>query len=121
MYDEIESVSTTIKNVKKDIHKIIVIQSDHGSNFIFKEPSYNTFPDADMLTERMNNINFIYLPNSTDIPDSITPVNTFRIIFNHYFKTNLEILDDRSYILNGDKFDDITEMIGEKNWINTFH
>jgi len=92
---------------------VIIIQSDHGSMFVFKDPQNGNYPDEDMLLERMNNINFIYLPsNSTNIVhDTITPVNTFRVIFNHFFKTDLEILEDNSYIFNGDGFDDITDRL----------
>ncbi|WP_187146561.1 sulfatase-like hydrolase/transferase [Nitrosopumilus maritimus] len=89
---------------------IIVIQSDHGSAFLMGEDDTNwKHPDNNMLLERMNIINFIYLPDSPDILyDEITPVNTFRIILNHYFGTNFEILNDNSYIFNGTDFEDVT-------------
>jgi len=30
--------------------------------------------------------------------NNISPVNTFRVIFNHYFGTNLPLLKDKSYV-----------------------
>ena len=117
----LDQVTFTNKKIIKVVNQlldsenppVIIIQSDHGSSFTFKNPQNGNYPDADMLLEKMNNINFIYLPsNSTNIiHDTITPVNTFRVIFNHYFKTDLETLEDNSYIFNGDGFDDITDRL----------
>jgi hypothetical protein len=64
---------------------IIVIQGDHG-------PTVASSPRA-----RMSNLNAYYLPGAdTSVYPTITPVNTFRIIFNSYFGQNLELLDDVS-------------------------
>jgi hypothetical protein len=64
---------------------IIVIQGDHGP----------TSPSVSQ--ERMSILNAYLLPG-VDAPlySTITPVNTFRIIFNMYFGQNLELLDDIS-------------------------
>ena len=69
-----------------DIAPIIIIQGDHGAVNTVKE-------------ERMAILNAYFLPNGGNnlLYEQITPVNTFRIIFNHYYDTNLEILDDTSY------------------------
>jgi hypothetical protein len=32
------------------------------------------------------------------IPPNMTPVNTFRVVFNHYLGTNLELLPNKSYL-----------------------
>jgi hypothetical protein len=64
---------------------IIVIQGDHG-------PTVASSPRA-----RMSNLNAYFLPGvDASIHPTITPVNTFRIIFNTYFAQNLELLDDVS-------------------------
>jgi hypothetical protein len=64
---------------------IIVIQGDHG-------PTVASSPRA-----RMSNLNAIYLPGmEASIPPTLTPVNTFRIIFNTYFGQDLELLEDVS-------------------------
>jgi hypothetical protein len=68
-----------------DTPPIIVIQGDHGP----------TSPSVSQ--ERMSILNAYLLPG-VDAPlySTITPVNTFRIIFNTYFGQNLELLDDIS-------------------------
>ena len=64
---------------------IIVIQGDHG-------PTVASSPRS-----RMSNLNAYLLPGKEmSIYPTITPVNTFRIIFNEYFGQDLELLDDVS-------------------------
>jgi len=75
---------------------IIILQSDHGPNHTFyyeKEPSY------EILKERMAILNAFYLPGKPPekLYEGITPVNTFRIIFNHYFGTNMKIMEDKMF------------------------
>ena len=60
--------------------------------------------DLDKITkpqfdERMGILNAYYLPKGGNktLYKTITPVNSFRKIFNHYFKTDYKILDDVSY------------------------
>lgn len=52
-----------------------------------------------MFKEGMRIFNAYYLPSVGDelLYDSITPVNTFRVIFNSYFDTDFKLLVDRSY------------------------
>jgi hypothetical protein len=38
--------------------------------------------------------------------DTITPVNTFRLVFNYYFNSNLDVLPDLSYTTGGDGYYD---------------
>ena len=51
------------------------------------------------MWERFGILNAYYLPGGGEqhLYESITPVNTFRVILNHYFDHNLELLPDRSY------------------------
>lgn len=64
---------------------IIVIQGDHG-------PTVASRPRS-----RMSNLNVYFLPGaSKSLYSTITPVNTFRVIFNEYFGQNLQLLDDVS-------------------------
>ena len=66
---------------------IIVIQSDHGSNL---------FPRShpDYVRNRLKNFSAYYLPYGGNdlLWEDITPVNTFRVIFNHYFGAHYELL-----------------------------
>ena len=64
---------------------IIVIQGDHG-------PTVASRPRS-----RMSNLNAYFLPGaSKSLYSTITPVNTFRVIFNQYFGQSLQLLDDVS-------------------------
>jgi hypothetical protein len=64
---------------------IIVIQGDHG-------PTVASRPRS-----RMSNLNAYFLSGaSQSLYSTITPVNTFRIIFNEYFGQHLQYLDDVS-------------------------
>jgi hypothetical protein len=96
---------------------IIVLQGDHGtvSTFYSGNGTWES-PTDSMLRERAGIFNAYYLPGEGQylLYDSITPVNTFRIIFNYYFGTKYQILDDQSYYSTYDhpySFRDITNII----------
>ena len=65
---------------------IIILQSDHGFERHIEE-------------DRTFNLAALYLPDGGDagLYPQITPVNTFRIIFNTYFGGSFELLEDRAY------------------------
>ncbi|OGO60522.1 MAG: hypothetical protein A2032_01310 [Chloroflexi bacterium RBG_19FT_COMBO_49_13] len=78
---------------------IIVLQSDHGPG-AFLESS----PESSCLRERFSILSAYYFPNgmTNQLYPSISPVNTFRVIFNTYFGTNLDILPDINYFSSFD-------------------
>jgi hypothetical protein len=78
-----------------DVPPVIVLQSDHGPGSMLEWDD----PQRSNFEERMSILNAYYLPGAGPelLYDEITPVNTFRIICNHYFGTNHELLGDRSY------------------------
>jgi len=64
---------------------IIIIQGDHG-------PTVASSPQS-----RMKNLSVYYLPGvDAKLYPTITPVNSFRVIFNTYFGQKLPLLDDVS-------------------------
>ena len=86
--------------LNSEISPIIIFQADHGPGSTFPDGMY--FPmtaNENMLRERMTILNAYYLPSDGNdlLYDSITPVNTFRLIFDFYFATNNGLLDDRCY------------------------
>ena len=100
-------VDTLLKN--SDIPPIIIIQSDHGAK-IYDLDSNN------YARVRMSNLNALYLPEGGDkhLYDSISLINTFPIIFNHYFCGNYKLLNDDIYISNSHtpyKFNDVTQLL----------
>ena len=91
--------------------KIIIIQSDHGTAI----PLDWENPTEKMKHDRLSNINYIFLPDKNENPlyNTTTPVNTFRVLFNDYFNTNFEILEDRIFFSAYDKpynFIDVTHL-----------
>jgi hypothetical protein len=69
---------------------IIIIQSDHGPHV----------PNAGGRARRLRfaNLAAFYFPDRARfLPDTVTSVNVFRHIFNHYFAANLPLLDERHY------------------------
>jgi len=74
---------------------IIILQADHGprSQYVFCDL------EASNLNEGLSILNAYYLPGGVheQLFSTITPVNTFRMIFNRYFNTDLNLLPDKSY------------------------
>lgn len=66
---------------------LIIIQGDHGPGSMTSFIS----PDETCLRERFSILNAYYFPdqNYADLYPAITPVNSFRVIFNTYFRTDL--------------------------------
>jgi hypothetical protein len=97
---------------------IIILASDHGTK------SFTNLPLTDKdLIQKHSNFEAFYLPNSKNSKSysEITLVNIFRTIFNDYFGTNLEILENKAYDVNEKNNDnyidqkDITYLFDSKN------
>jgi hypothetical protein len=84
---------------RSPIEPVIILQADHGPNFAFPGNYRLQPPPAGVVLEKMQILNAYYLPGASReiLYDTITPVNTFRLIFNEYFKTELPLLEDRHY------------------------
>jgi len=90
---------------------IIVIQGDHGPGAYFHFDS----AEETCMSERFSILNAYYIPEGIYIPGDITPVNTFRLILNTYFGSNLDLLENNSYYSTWDKpfqFIDVTAKLG---------
>ena len=105
--DQILSSSTT--------PPIIILQGDHGPRFVQSEdrddPTAATAQDAHMI------LNAVYLPDGGAglMYESVSPVNTFRIVFNYYFGAHLPLLNDESYLsVTGNLFPlvNVTDKLG---------
>ena len=70
---------------------IIIVQADHGAAF-----------RNETIRARIPILNVYYFPdqNYDALYEGITPVNTFRVVFNNYFGTDYELLEDRSYFVD---------------------
>ena len=88
---------------------IIILQGDHG---LLVSPA-----------ERVAILNAYYLPDGENawLYPSISPVNTFRGIFNQYFHADYELLEDRSYFSlyeDPPDFEIVPQVSGENCFIN---
>lgn len=108
--NQLSYVNTPIENTITEIlansktPPIIILQSDEGpypeqfrktgvEKFDWRQATEST------LEEKFSILNAYYLPGvKTDVLyPTITPVNTFRIIFNEYFDAKLPLLKDRTF------------------------
>jgi len=96
---------------------IIIIQSDEGP-FVAPEVQASDFVitgdwstvSPEVLETHMKIFNAYYLPNFDQalLYETVSPVNSFRIIFNFYFGTDYGLLEDKSFISTGEKPYDLT-------------
>lgn len=86
----IEKITDSILN-NSQRPLVIILQADHGYSYI----------PAPKKPEMFSNLNAIYFSNKNyrQFSDSITNVNTFRVVLNTYFKTRYEMLPDKFYYL----------------------
>jgi hypothetical protein len=109
--DQLQFANTKVESaVEKILERsrvtpIIIVMSDHGP----LEPGligYPKEPPETLIQERMSNFAAFHLPDegSRLLYDSITPVNTFRLIFSHYFGKDYELLEDKNYFSWADEY-----------------
>lgn len=95
---------------------IIVLQSDHGPASTFgKRDDWKKNYTQEAVDERSNILYAVYFPdqNYKDFYKTITPVNTFRIIFNKYFGEKLELLPDKTFYSDYDALYGFKEVGGK--------
>lgn len=99
---------------------VIILQADEGT-FPMNSPlpprqSWGTATDT-ALEEKFPILNSYYFPDKSTsaLYDTITPVNSFRVLLNTYFGENLPLLPDKNYVFQDEenyyKFTDVTERI----------
>ena len=99
---------------------VIIIQADEGPHPIknpLRKEGYWKEANVASLKEKFPIINAMYLPGLKENPlyPSISSVNTFRVVFNSYFNTQLELLPDKYFIFpdpdHSYQFIDVTERL----------
>jgi hypothetical protein len=91
---------------------IIIVQSDHGSELNLDMESVENTD----LPERMSILNAYYFPDRRykGLYPTISPVNSFRVVFNTFFGARLSLLPDRSYFSTWPdpyRFIDVTDAV----------
>ncbi|MCP4675766.1 MAG: hypothetical protein GY854_09725 [Deltaproteobacteria bacterium] len=75
---------------------VIIIQSDHGPQLL--DPENKRKEHKDFKNARSANFVAVYTPKAKNIiPDNVTPVNLFRLLFNYYFNDDKKILPNTIY------------------------
>lgn len=96
-----ETINAILKNSVNP--PVILLQADEGANFLsakLNPPENWKNANTDLLKEKFPILSAYYIsgmPKSL-LYQSITPVNSFRVIFNHYFSVGLPLLPDKNYI-----------------------
>ena len=101
-------IDAILKNSKTP--PIIIIQADHGPGAYLDIQSV----ENSCLRERFSILNAYYFPNGVmkELSKDTSPVNTFPILFNSIFGTNLKIIENKEYFStwsNPYKFIDVSE------------
>ena len=89
--NQVEYLNSRLPQILKTILErseqppIIIVQGDHGPRFV-------------EIENQLKILNAYYFPEPAPEPyPSITPVNTFRMVFSNYFGTSLPIVPEQSY------------------------
>ncbi|AEV98519.1 hypothetical protein A4D02_21795 [Niastella koreensis] len=94
-------VKDVIKTIfdKDTLNKIVIVEGDHG---------FRDYGDSSKIGRFFENLNAIYFydKNYTALYNSMTPVNTFRVVLNQYFNEKLKYLPDTSIYIYANGFDD---------------
>jgi hypothetical protein len=107
--EEIKRLVTHLLAVPEDERPIIVLQADEGPHPIHMEDFPHKVFDwrtatLDELEMKFKLFTALYLPGISEsevrrhIYPTLTPVNTFRLIFNLYLGGDFRLLPDRNYI-----------------------
>jgi hypothetical protein len=99
----------------------IVLQADEGpfpTRYQRNVPTFDwTKATQAELREKMEILNAYFLPGVQNPPlyPTISPVNSFRVVLNAYFGTNLPLLPDRHYVFRDEKhlydFTEVTDVV----------
>lgn len=96
-----EVIRTVDAILSKNPHSVLVIQADHGPWTDYYE-GHNQWPGTkdELVRDRTAILNAYYLPDVALPPlyPTISPVNTFRLIFNLYLGADFEMLPDKSCV-----------------------
>ncbi|WP_210490033.1 sulfatase-like hydrolase/transferase [Rufibacter aurantiacus] len=110
-------IMALVERIKQNAKRptVIILQGDHGpgTNFHQEEAAQSNLP------ERFAIFNAIYLSGggAPALPLDLTPVNTFRILLNHYFRTTLPLLPNRQFYSPANepgKFEEVTHLLQKK-------
>lgn len=90
-------LTETIEDIlkKSDPRPVIILQGDHGPGAYLDQHSN----ENSNYKERISILNAYFFPTKEPslLYPSISPVNSFRVVFNQIFRAGFDLLEDRSY------------------------
>ncbi len=110
-------VEEILEQYEAENEPIIIIQSDHGTASLGERFNGGwSDPADDFLRERTSILHALYVPEDVreQLDPSVTPVNSFRLIFRYHFDADLAGKEDRIFFSNYDyPFDvrDVTDAV----------
>jgi hypothetical protein len=89
----LSTIDQILESSKRPV--VIILQADHGDGKYLDQNELT----AQGVDIRSAILNAIYFSDNSyqELYRTMTPVNTFRVIFNHWFGTNYPILSDKVY------------------------
>ena len=95
------SVESAVEEIleRSSVQPIIIIQGDHGPQRLGRYPLDSTYPTDARVNDLTAILNAYYLPEycRSGLYPTITPVNTFRLVFDDCLGTHFGLLADKSY------------------------
>lgn len=112
--DQIREIVGYLLSGPEDQRPVVIIEGDEGPLACRNTDCVST--TSDYLRIRLGNLVAMYLPGvDVDIPETFSSVNTFRLVFRHYFGADLPPLPDHSFTWPDDDhiydFRDVTELV----------
>ena len=94
-----KTISIVEEILEKDSHSIIIIQGDHGTAWDIRSNEW-VEPSKEDVYQRLRNFDAIYFPDEEkreNLDNKRTLINTFRTIFNAYYGSDYELLENKAY------------------------
>ncbi len=121
--EQIKFLNSAISELIEDLttnsatQPIIILQADEGA-FTGYKPNNFAQNSNKKVVDKYSILNAYYFPNAdiSTLYPSISPVNTFRVVLNQYFGTDLPLLPDKQHYTTYSRpleFKDITSKINQ--------
>ena len=94
-----KTISIVEEILEKDSYSIIIIQGDHGTAWDIQGNTW-VEPSKEDVYQRLRNFDAIYFPDEEkrkNLDDNRTLINTFRTVFNAYYGSDYELLENKVY------------------------
>ena len=104
----LERVIRGLLTPSKGRSPVVIIQADEGpllTDIGYKKDIDARHPTPAQLRIKYHIMTAFHLPgvSARSVPDAVSPVNVFRMIFNAYFGTSLDMLPNRAYIASASR------------------